>query len=112
MLKNARNIIKKKIYRNMEEYDINIKELKEMQKLGATLIDVRSAAEYKEGHLSGAINVPEYEIKSKFNKLNLEKDKIIILYCISGYRSKRAYIKLKKLGYNRIYNLYGGLEAY
>ena len=112
MLKNITSMIKRKFYRNMESYDINLEELKNMQKSGAEIIDVRSRAEYNEGHLNGAINIPEYELKSSFKKLNIDRDKVIVVYCISGYRSKRAYMKLKKMGYNSVYNLYGGLEEY
>ncbi len=112
MLKNIVNMIRIKFYRNMESYDINLKELKNMQKAGAEIIDVRSRAEFNEGHLDGAINIPEYELKSSFKKLNIDRDKVIVVYCISGYRSKRAYMKLKKMGYNNVYNLYGGLDEY
>lgn len=112
MIKNIASMIKSKFYRNMDSYDINLEELKNMQKSGAEIIDVRSRAEYKEGHLNGAINIPEYELKSSFKKLNIDRDKVIVVYCISGYRSKRAYMKLKKMGYNSVYNLYGGLEEY
>ena len=112
MFKNITNMIRKKFYRNMESYDINLEELKNMQKSGAEIIDVRSRAEYNEGHLNGAINIPEYELRSWFRKLNINKDKVIVVYCISGYRSKSAYMKLKKMGYNNVFNLYGGLEEY
>lgn len=112
MFRNIRYILKKKIFRNMMEYDVNLAELKNMQKNGAKIIDVRSDAEYKEGHLDGAINIPEYEINFKFKDLNLDKDKTIVLYCKSGYRSQKAYKKLKKMGYSNVYNLYGGLEEY
>lgn len=112
MFKNIVYSIKKKLYRNMEENDINMQELKNMQKSGAELIDVRSKQEYNEGHLDGAINVPEYELKSYFMNSNIDKNKMIVVYCISGYRSKRACIKLRKMGYSNVYNLYGGLEEY
>ena len=96
----------------MDDNDISLDELKEMQKEGAKIIDVRSEMEYKEGHIEGAINVPEYEFDTCFKRLNVRKDTIIVVYCLSGIRSKKAYLKLKKMGYNNIYNLYGGLEEY
>lgn len=109
MIKAVYRILRNSFYRSIDKDDINLEELKEMQKQGAEIIDVRSQSEFSEGHLDGAINIPEYELK---NKINLKKDKKIIVYCISGYRSKRAYIKLKKWGYLNVYNLYGGLEQY
>ena len=56
-------IFKNRFYRKMEPYDVNLEELKNMQKSGAEIIDVRSKTEYNEGHLEGAINIPEYELK-------------------------------------------------
>lgn len=98
----------KKLSRNMESYDINIDELKEKQKKGAKIIDVRSTQEYDEWHLDGAINIPYYEINPNRCKdlPNIE----IVVYCEKGSRSKKAYKLLKKLGYTKLYNLYGGLN--
>lgn len=109
MFKVVYRVLRNSFYRGMARDDINLDELKNMQKQGAEIIDVRSKSEYNEGHLDGAINIPEYELK---NKISAQKDKTIVVYCISGYRSKRAYIKLKKWGYLNVYNLYGGLEQY
>ena len=95
-------------YRNQQN-EINFTELKEMVSKGAVLIDVRSPQEFKEGHLPGAINIPEYEIRRIRNevpKLNQQ----IILYCQYGGRSRDAYNMLRKMGYTNIYSLKGGLE--
>ena len=51
MIRKIKNMIKSKLYRGMEEGDIEIEELKEFQKEGAVIIDVRSPQEYKEGIL-------------------------------------------------------------
>ena len=112
MFKNIFYSIKNRLSRKLDDNDINLDELKKMQKSGAEIIDVRSEMEYKEGHIEGAINIPEYEFKNSFKRLNVSKDKIIVVYCSSGIRSKRVFLKLKKMGYNNIYNLYGGLEEY
>lgn len=106
------NKIKKRFFRNIEFYDITMQELKDKQVNGAVLIDVRSSQEYSEGHICGSINIPEYKINSKINNILKNKDKEYILYCSSGVRSKKAYKKLIKLGYKKVYNLYGGLEDY
>ena len=63
MLKKIKNLIKKRNNRGMEQPDITMEELKKLEKEGAILLDVRSPQEYKEGHLNGAISLPEYEIK-------------------------------------------------
>ena len=76
--------------------------LLEEQKKGATVIDVRVADQYKEGHIKDAINLPletiEKDIASKVPK----KDTKIVLYCNTGNRSGQAFEKLKKLGYTNV----------
>ena len=103
-----------KLYRNSQNIDIN--EVKEIIKdqSNAVLLDVRSPLEFKEGHLYGAINIPLYELelKCKCNKCNaFNKESIIIVYCQSGIRSKKAISILKENGYCNLYNLKGGLDS-
>lgn len=112
MFKNIFFSIKNRLSRNLDDNDINMEELKKMQKLGAEIIDVRSEMEYKEAHIEGAINIPEYNFNVSFRKLNIDKNQNIVVYCLSGIRSKKVFIKLKKMGYKNVYNLYGGLEEY
>ena len=42
----------------------------------------------------------------------LDQNQDIVLYCSSGFRSVKAYKKMKKIGYKNVWNLYGGLENY
>lgn len=96
-------------YKNSSQNEINFEQLKNMVSKGAILIDVRSPQEFKEGHLPGAINIPEYEIrriKNEVPKLNQQ----IIVYCQYGGRSRDAYNMLRKIGYTNVYSLKGGLE--
>ena len=72
------------------ENDINIKKIEEMKKQGAVIIDVRSAQEFKEGHIEGAISIPEYEIKNRMKKELPNLEQTIIAYCSTGHRSRRA----------------------
>ena len=92
--------------------EIELKEMIEMQKKGAILIDVRSLQEYREGHLLNSILIPEYEIRNQIQKKNLEKDTKIIVYCSTGHRSKEAKKILENLGYEEVYNLSNGIENY
>ena len=96
--------------RNMQNGDITIEELKIKALQGAILIDVRSNQEYREGHLQGAINIPDFEIINRIQREVPKKNQLIILYCQYGGRSKNVSLLLKKLGYTNVYNLYGGLE--
>jgi rhodanese-related sulfurtransferase len=65
-----------------------------------TIVDVRDPEEYKEGHISGAINIPVATFASRSGVL--DKKKRIIVYCNAGNRSYNAYRKLMKLSYKNI----------
>lgn len=65
-----------------------------------TVVDVRDAKEFAEGHVPGAINIPVETFASGSGAL--DKGKQIIVYCNSGGRSYNAYRKLQKLAYPNI----------
>lgn len=100
----------KRCYRNFQDGDITIDELKNKIAQGAILIDVRSNQEYEEGHLQGAINIPEFELANKVEKEIPKKNQLVVTYCQYGGRSRNAYNLMKNMGYTNIYNLYGGLD--
>ena len=112
MINKIKKIIKNKWNREIDENDIGLEELKQLQKEDAIIIDVRSSQEYKEGHIDGAILIPEYEIKKGIENRIPDKNKNIVVYCSSGGRSKKVQKLLKKLGYHHVYNLYNGLTNY
>ena len=112
MLNKLKYIMKKRLTRSMDMYDIDEQELYNMQKRGAKIVDVRSPQEYKENHIDGAILIPEYELKIKAKEILLNNNETIVVYCSSGIRSKRAQQILNKMGYNNVFNLYNGLEKY
>ena len=70
------------------------------------IMDVRTEEEYNELHLVDSINIPYNEIDET---LDIDKDKIIFVYCRSGNRSKVAYDKLVSLGYE-VYDL-GSIDS-
>ena len=84
--------------RGMQNGDITAEEMKNKIMQGAILIDVRSRQEYQEGHLPGAINIPEYEVMRRIEKEMPKKNQLIVTYCQYGGRSRN------------VYNLYGGLD--
>jgi rhodanese-related sulfurtransferase len=110
MLKKFIKSIKRNSKRSLNKKDLDKKELEKLLKDGAILVDVRSPQEYREGHLDGAILIPEYEIVSKHSNTFKSKEEIIILYCTNGLRSKKAQRKLEKLGYKNVYNLSNDLK--
>lgn len=78
------------------------KELNEiMSEFEHIIVDVRTEREFEEGHVVGAINIPLNQINEE---VELDKEKVIFVYCLSGGRSKNAYDKLKSLGYE-VYDL-------
>lgn len=72
------------------------------------IIDARTEAEYAEGHISGAILIPEYEISEQAETKLPDKDELILVYCRSGRRSKIAAEELVKLGYTNVKE-FGGI---
>ncbi len=112
MLSKLKSLFKRKKNRSIEEYDIDEKDLNIVLSKGAILVDVRSEQEYEEGHMEGAILLPEYDIKKKASDLLPDKNKYIVVYCSSGTRSKKAQEELNNMGYTKVYNLYNGYQNY
>ena len=75
---------------------------------GYVIIDARTQEEYDQGHISGAILIPEYEIADRAEKELPDKDQLILVYCRSGRRSKIAAEELVKLGYTNVKE-FGGI---
>ena len=98
--------------RGMDKFDITMEELNKMVNNGAILLDVRSPQEYNEGHLNGAIVLPDYEIRRKINMIVSDKNKTIVVYCDTGIRSRNVNRLLRQMGYINVYNLYKGTENY
>lgn len=71
--------------------------LKEFAEKGAIVVDVRTPAEFKSGHVKGARNIPLQNIGSKTAELK-KLNKPIILCCASGMRSAQATSVLKSAG--------------
>lgn len=74
------------------------------------LLDVRSKQEYDEYHLEGAVCIPTYELINTISKIAINKEQIIIAYCQSGARSKKAVSMLRKMGYQNLYEIEGGID--
>lgn len=79
---------------------------------GATLLDVRTPEEYKSGRIGEAMNLPISQFAQKVESLKLDKSKPIVVYCQTGARSARAAGILTKQGYEKVYNLAGGIMAW
>ena len=75
---------------------------------GYIILDVRTAAEFDEKHIPGAINIPNEAIGTDAIPELPDKDQLILVYCRSGNRSKQASEKLVKLGYTNVVE-FGGI---
>ena len=75
---------------------------------GHVIVDVRREDEYAEGHIPGAILIPNESIVDTPPKELPDFDQIILIYCRSGRRSKEAAQKLADMGYTHIYE-FGGI---
>lgn len=74
------------------------------------ILDVRTAGEYASGHIPGAINVANEDIKDIEPAQLPEKDQVIYVYCRSGNRSKQAAAKLAAMGYTNIIEIGGIMD--
>ena len=72
------------------------------------ILDTREQDEFDEGHIPGAILIPYTEIENKAEEMLPDKDKLILVYCRSGRRSKIAAASLAKLGYTNVKE-FGGI---
>ena len=77
---------------------------------GIVIIDVRNNTEYLQSHLENAINIPMREINEHLPELEKYKDKPMVIYCNTGYRSKIVAIQLEALGFRRIYVIEYGIR--
>lgn len=75
------------------------------------LVDVRSAEEYQQGHVPGAINIPHDQVKQRLAEFG-DKNAEIVLYCRSGRRTGMAVDALSEAGYTRLKHLQGDMNAW
>jgi len=73
-----------------------------------TVIDVRTPSEYAQGHIPNAINLPVETIEETAPKELPDKERLLLLYCRTGVRSKQAAGILAKLGYTNVCE-FGGI---
>ncbi|MFC2110186.1 rhodanese-like domain-containing protein [Bacteroidota bacterium] len=94
--------------------NVGVKEFQELiiNNENGVLIDVRTPNEISQGYIKGAVFIDFYDKNFESNVLKIAKDKEIFLYCRSGGRSGNAAKILVKNGYEKVYNLSGGFNAW
>jgi rhodanese-related sulfurtransferase len=78
----------------------------------AVVVDVRPNADFHQGHIINAINIPSNGFANQINTLSKHKNKPIIVSCRSGAQSSGACDQLRKAGFEQVYNLKGGMLAW
>ncbi len=74
------------------------------------LIDVRTAEEYRAGHIPGSRNIPLNRL-DEIEKSYPDRDAKLFVYCLSGGRSASASAYLSRIGYTNVYNI-GGITSW
>lgn len=90
-----------------EEADQVLKKEKQI-----VILDIRTPAEFKSGHLSHAKNIDFYESDFQKNLESLDKKKTYLVHCASGGRSAKARDLMKNLGFLQIYHLDDGIKGW
>ncbi len=100
--------------RNGKIHQIDENEFEKLAKSGnVTVVDVRTAKEYAEGHVEGAINVDWKNRHFAKNAIeNITNDKPVAIYCRSGNRATRAMYAMTALGFNEVYNPNHGMKSW
>jgi len=94
-----------------EENEITVTELKKLMDTGSVnLIDVREPQEYDICKIKGSKLIPLNEVPNHVNEFNLTDE--YVFHCHTGVRSARAVLLLRELGFKRVKNLIGGIDAW
>ena len=81
------------------------------EETGYVILDVRTKEEYGEGHIPGAVCVPNELINCDAPEALTDYNQMILVYCRSGNRSKQAAQKLASMGFTRVYE-FGGINTW
>ena len=83
-----------------------------MNKERAQLLDVRTYPEYSEEHIVGSEHLAMSELEAKLTQVQKNKQLPLIMVCASGARAQKAVSVAKKLGFEQVHSLSGGLKAW
>jgi rhodanese-related sulfurtransferase len=78
----------------------------------AAVIDLRSADSFSRGHIVSSRNIPLDELEARMDKLASLKSKPLIAVCDAGITSTKAVDTLRKSGFESVYGLKGGMNAW
>lgn len=92
--------------------DVTIQEARRLieDKSDLVILDVRTASEYEDGHIEGAVNIPVQELSSHLDELSDEDE--LLVYCRTGNRSAQAVDILQDVGFTKIYHMNAGITGW
>lgn len=97
-----------------EMHDVAQEEL--LQRINAKdsglILDVRTPAEYAEGHVPGAINIPHDQLSARISEVAGFRGKDVVVYCRSGKRAAIATDVLKQAGFSKLLHLQGDMSGW
>jgi len=76
------------------------------------VLDVRSAEEFQQGHIKGALNIAHDEIEQHLNKLKGFENKTVVVHCRSGRRAQTAEAVLLANGFSKLHHLQGDYKGW
>lgn len=76
------------------------------------VLDVRTPGEYDRGHLQRSVMIDYKQSDFRDRVSQLDKTKSVFVYCAAGVRSAGAVKVLKELGFQKVYELNGGFDAW
>ncbi len=78
----------------------------------AIVLDVRSAKEFSQGHIEGAINISHDQIENNLSKILAYKDQTVVVHCRSGRRAVSAENALRAAGFSDLLHLDGDMNGW
>lgn len=102
--------------------ELTVQELSGMLAQDLTLIDVREPAEFSQGHIAGAVNIPRGVLEMKLHlhpkfaqhetPLDAMAQQPLYIVCASGGRSALAAVALQNMGFSQVFSVAGGMTAW
>jgi len=83
-----------------------------MNQSNTLVLDIRDGKDFATGHLPKARHIPLKELEQRAAEIQKFKEKPVLVTCRSGNRAGAAARVLKKLGFNQVFQLKGGLQAW
>lgn len=95
-----------------EQIAVEVLALQIEQGTAPLILDVRTAREYAEGHVPGAINIEYRQIPAQLERLKEFEDQTVVVYCERGVRAGRAEVTLVEAGFTSVVQLSGDMRAW